>query len=99
MTINPFQFEDRQTEKTVLYALCTFYCAAFHFSVVISRFHQCAFLCLCSLLRGNSLGNTIGRFIIYFLDQPCMLLLPGLILELADLMTPQGLFSLMLYSL
>lgn len=54
-----------------------FFHFALHFFSLFSflPFHHwhCALLPLCSLVKGKCLGTVTGRFIIYFLDQPCML--------------------------
>lgn len=46
-----------------------------------------------TLRSSERVNKTTGRFIIYFLGQPCLLLSPGLILELIDLMRPGGLWQ------
>lgn len=49
------------------------FCSPFFFLFSCLPFHHCALLPLCSLVKGKCLGTATGRFIIYFLDQPCML--------------------------
>lgn len=79
MIIKPFEFErkrdtDRANKKKtmVIHRIRqkVIFC---HAALYFLLFHHCAFLHLWGLVRGTFLGNTTGRFIIYFLVQSCLL--------------------------